>query len=139
MKVVEEFLANRLDADIGKLLLRLNLGILMFFHGYKKYIHGIDGIKALVSKNGFPEIMAYGVYLGELIVPILIVLGLFTRFSSLIMAFTMAFAIYLVHSSHIFVLNEKTGGLIIETPLLFMLGALALAFIGAGKYSLDRR
>ena len=51
----------------------------------------------------------------------------------------MAVAILLAHSSHLFSLNAKTGGLIIETPLLFMLGALALMFLGAGKYSIDKR
>jgi putative oxidoreductase len=139
MKMLENFLGNTLDADFGKLLLRLNIGGLMLFHGYKKAMYGIDGIKALVINNGFPELLAYGVYIGEIVVPILIVLGVLTRISSLIMAFNMAFAIYLAHSSHILVLNEKSGSLIIETPLLFLLGALALAFIGAGKYSFDRK
>lgn len=137
MHAIENFLSNILSADIGKLILRLMIGFLMLFHGYKKYMTGIDGIKGLVTKNGFPEMLAYGVYVGEIIIPILIILGLYTRISSAVLAFTMIFAIYLAHSSQIFALNEHTGGLIIETPLLFLLSAIALMFMGAGQYSLD--
>ena len=138
MRSLEDLLARVLNEDFGKLILRFMVGGLMLFHGYKKYLYGIDGIKTLVVKNGFPEFMAYGVYLGELAVPVLIIIGLYTRISSFILAFTMGFAVYLVHSAHIFSLNEKTGGLLIETPLLFLLGALALFFTGPGRYSFDR-
>ena len=139
MNSVETFLARTLSADFGKLILRFTLGFLMIFHGYKKLIYGIEGIKALTIKSGFPEFIAYGVYLGEIIVPILIILGLWTRISSFIYASTMGLAIYLAYSSQIFMLNAKSGGLYIETPLFFMLGAISLMFIGAGKYSIDRR
>ena len=138
MRGLENFLANNLTADLGKLMLRFTLGFLMLFHGYKKYLYGIDGIKALVAKNAFPEILAYGVFVGEILAPILIIIGLYTRISSFILTFTMGFAIYLVHSAHILSLNEKTGGLLIETPLLFMMGALSLIFIGAGRFALDK-
>lgn len=111
----------------------------MVFHGYKKATTGIDGIKAMMANAGFPEIMAYGVYLGEIVVPILLILGIYTRISSLIYASTMAFAIYLVHSANLFAINDKTGGLSIELPLLFMLCGIALMFIGAGKYSFDKK
>ncbi|PLY05772.1 MAG: GntR family transcriptional regulator [Arcobacter sp.] len=138
MKAIENFLAYNLSENLGKLILRFSLGFLMLFHGYKKAVDGIEGLKALVLKSGFPEYLAYGVYLGEIVFPILIIIGLYTRISSLIYASTMAFAIYLAHSSEVFGLSE-TGGLIIELPLLYMLGAVALVFMGAGKYSLDRR
>jgi len=134
----ENFLARILSDDLGKLILRLTLGCLMFLHGYKKLISGIDGIKYLVTSHGFPEFLAYGVYLGELIIPIFIILGLYTRISSFIYAFTMSFAIYLVHSSNLLALG-KSGGLVIETPLLYMLGAITLLFIGAGRFSIDKR
>ncbi|RBQ32061.1 GntR family transcriptional regulator [Arcobacter sp. FW59] len=138
MRSLENFLARVLGDDIGKLILRLTLGILMIFHGLNK-LNGIDGIKSLIVSNGLPQFLAYGVYLGEIIVPILIIIGFYTRISSFIYASTMVFAIYLAHSSQIFALNEKTGGLIIELQLLFMFGAVALMFLGAGKISLDKR
>ena len=94
MRTLENFLARVLSDDMGKLVLRLTLGILMLFHGISKLEKGIDGIKFLVTKNGLPEFLAYGVYLGELVVPILLIIGLYTRISSFIYATTMAFAIY---------------------------------------------
>lgn len=139
MRALEDFLGNILNENLGKLILRISLGFLMLFHGYKKYVYGIDGIKGLLVKSGFPDFIAYGVYFGELIIPVLIIIGLYTRISSFIYAFTMVFAIYLVHSSHLFSLNERTGGLIIENPLLYMLAAVVLMFIGAGKFSIDKK
>lgn len=139
MNKIENFLGQILSPDLGKLILRLTLGFLMLFHGVKKATYGIDGIKSLVVNNGLPEFLAYGVYLGEIIVPIMLIIGLYTRISSLIFASTMAFAIYLVHSSEILTINEKTGGLATELPLLFMFSAIALMFIGAGKLSIDRK
>lgn len=138
MKAIEKFLANFLSEDIGKLLLRFMLGFLMLFHGFYKFQYGIEGIKKLVTSSGFPEFFAYGVYVGEIIIPILLILGLYTRISSFIYAVTMSFAIYLAHGSSIFELNPRTGGVFIETPLLFLLGAVTLMFIGAGKYSVDK-
>lgn len=139
MNSIENFLARALSPDFGKFILRFTLGFLMLFHGYKKMVYGIEGIKALTVKAGLPELIAYGVYLGEIVIPILIILGLWTRISSFIYASTMGIAIYLAYSSQIFMLNAKSGALYIETPLFFMLGAISLMFIGAGKYSIDRK
>ncbi len=139
MNSLENYLGRILSADLGKLILRVALGFLMVFHGYQKAILGITGIKALVVKAGFPAFLAYGVYLGEIIVPLLLIIGLYTRISSLIFAGTMGFAIYLVHSSDLLQINDNTGGLVIELPLLYMLCAIALMFIGAGKYSIDKK
>lgn len=136
---IENKLASLLDENTGKLLLRVSLGALMLFHGVKKFNSGVEGMKGMISGAGFPEALAYGAYLGELIVPILLILGLMTRVSALVYSFTMAFAIYLVHANDIFTINAKTGGLVIELPLLYLLAGVALAFLGAGKYSLDAK
>lgn len=136
---LENKLASLLDENIGKLLLRLTLGVLMLFHGMQKLKMGAEGMKGLLINAGFPEMLVYGVYLGEVIAPIFIILGLRTRVSAVVYSFTMAFAIYLAHSKEIFILNAKTGGLAIELPLLFFLSALSLVFLGAGKYSFDAK
>ena len=138
MTCCENKLGSVLNEDIGKLILRFSISGLMLFHGFSKLFNGIDGVKFLVTNAGLPEFVAYGVYLGEVIFPILIILGLFTRISSLFFALTMVFAIFLAHCSDIFTLG-KTGGLVIELPLIYLLGAISLMFIGAGKYSLDAR
>ncbi len=138
MTCCENKLESVLNEDIGKLILRFSIAALMLFHGFSKLFNGIDGIKFLVTNAGLPEFVAYGVYMGEVVFPILIILGLFTRISSLFFALTMIFGIFLVHSSELFVL-EETGGLLIELPLIYLLASISIMFIGAGKYSLDAR
>ncbi|MBE0495248.1 MAG: DoxX family protein [Campylobacterales bacterium] len=139
MGVIEKKLAVLLSADLGKLVLRVAIAVLMLFHGFKKISSGITGIKALVVKGGFPEILAYGVYVGELVVPILLILGLFTRLSAFFFAATMGFVLTLAFSGRMFALDGRTGGLVAELPLLYLLCALAVFFLGAGKYSLDNK
>ncbi len=138
MKGLENFLSRTLSPNVGKLMLRLSLGVLMLFHGWHKVQVGIVWIKKLVLKMGLPEFIAYGVYLGEVVAPIFIILGLFTRINSAIYAINMAFVIYAFHLGNIFAINNY-GGLKAELPLIFLFGALALMFMGPGKISFDKK
>lgn len=125
-------------SDFGKLLLRLMIGCLMLFHGIAKVNGGIAMIMNKVTQEGFPEFFAYGVYVGEIIAPILLIIGLQTRLASFVIATTMAFAIYLVHSNDIFSVSATTGAWMIELQMLYLLSALSLMFLGAGKISFDK-
>lgn len=137
-KQVEKKLSSFLSEDIGKLILRVSISVLMLFHGYAKLSHGVDKIAEGLAKSGFPNFFAYGVYLGEIVLPILIIIGLFTRFAAIGIAITMSFAIYLVYSEKLFMIT-KMGAPVIELPLLYLLLSLVIFFIGAGKYSLDAK
>jgi len=134
---IENKLLSILSDDIGKFILRVFLGILMLLHGIHKIFGGIDGIKYLVNSSGLPEFVSYGVYIGEVVAPIFLILGLYSRLSAFAIASTMSFAIFLAHSNSIFVLSNKTGGLLIELPFLFLISSIAIVFIGGGKYSLS--
>ncbi len=125
---------NRFD-DAGKLILRLTVGLLMLAHGLNKLINGIDGISALVATNGWPSALAYGVYVGEIVAPTLIILGVLTRPAALVVAFNMVIAIYLAHSHQLFQL-AKTGGWFLELQGFFLFSSLCIALLGAGKFSL---
>lgn len=125
------------NSDIARLLLRLTAGM-MLFHGINKIFHGIDGIKHLTAASGLPEFFAYGVYLGEVVAPIMIIIGYYSRIGALIMAFTMANAIYLAHASELFTLN-KHGAPSAELPLIYLLLSLVIAFSGPGKFAINRR
>lgn len=122
--------------DIGKLLLRLGIGVLILFHGVDKAINGISFIEGMLGARDLPSFVTYGVYIGEIVAPILIILGLFTRYAGMILAFDMFVAILLVHAGTIFTLGSH-GEWSIETPLLYMLGAVTIALLGAGRYSID--
>ena len=123
--------------DIAKLILRLSLGILILFHGVHKMIHGIDSIKKMLSGHSFPEFLAYGVYFGELIAPIFIILGLYARVASGFLALNMFIAIFLAYSFS-FSLG-KYGGLSIESPLLFFIMSIIVALLGSGKYAVNNK
>jgi len=124
-------------SDFGKLLLRLMVGCLMLFHGIAKINGGISFIVNKVTQEGFPEFLAYGVYVGEVIAPILLIIGLQTRFAAFIIVFTMSFAIYLVHAGDLFAITP-TGAWAIELQMIYLLSALAIMFLGAGKIAFDK-
>ncbi|QKF72872.1 putative membrane protein, DoxX family [Aliarcobacter faecis] len=138
MRSCENKLSCVLNEDIGKLILRVSIAGLMLFHGFFKLFNGIDGIKGLVTNAGLPEFLAYGVYFGEIIFPILIIIGLYTRISSLFFALTMVFAIFLAHGNDLFSLG-KTGAPVIELALIYLLTSISIMFIGAGKFSFDKK
>ena len=120
--------------DAGKLLLRLAVGGLMLFHGLHKLFAGIDGISGMLIAKGFPGFIAYGVLLGEVVAPCLIILGILTRPAALGLAFTMVVAWLMVGMGETWTL-DKTGAWAIESLVYFFIGALAVAFLGAGRYS----
>ena len=126
-----------LNPNIGLLLLRVSLGGLFLLHGINKVQNGVEGMKGMMSANGLPALMAYGVYVGEVLAPILIIVGIATRPAALTIAFTMVIAIYVAHSGDVFELG-KHGGSKIELPLLYLFGSLALVFTGSGKIGLRK-
>jgi len=125
------------SSDIAKLLLRVSLGVLILFHGIHKVIHGVDGVKAMLSHAGLPEILSYGVYVGELIAPIFIILGLYARVASLVLAFNMIVAIFLAYSFSFSL--AKYGGLSMESPLIFFIMSILVFLLGSGKYGVNNR
>lgn len=124
--------------DCGKLILRLGIGGMLLLHGMNKAVHGIGFIEGMVIAQGLPAFAAYGVYVGEIIAPLLILLGFQTRIAGLIVAFNMAVAILLVHTKDILTVTEQ-GAWGIELPMLYLIGGLVIALIGAGRYSIDSK
>lgn len=120
--------------DFGKFLLRLAVGGLMLFHGLHKLFSGIDGISGMLIAKGLPGFIAYGVLVGEVIAPCLIILGILTRPAALVLAFTMIVAWLMVGINETWAL-DKTGAWAIESLVYFFIGALAVAFLGAGRFS----
>lgn len=124
--------------DLGKLILRITLAILILLHGIAKLQNGIDFITGLVSNAGLPAAFGYLVYVGEVLAPILLLVGLFTRPAALIIAINMLVAIWLVHMNEITMLGE-TGGWALELQGMFLFSAIAISLMGPGRYSLDAK
>lgn len=124
--------------DIGKLILRLALGILMLLHGIAKLTGGVAGIEGMLGNAGLPTLLAYGVYLGEVLGAVLIILGFYTRIGAALIVINMIFAIALAHSQQLFQLTPQ-GGWALELQGMFLFTALALAFTGPGRLSINNR
>ena len=120
--------------DLAKLLLRLALGVLILFHGWAKIKGGIGGIEAMLAMRGWPTFIAWGVYIGEVLAPVLLILGLYTRAAAAVVAINMLIAVVLAHSDH-FVVFTSSGGWRLELQAMFLSAAIALAFLGAGRYA----
>jgi putative oxidoreductase len=122
--------------DIGKLILRISLGGIVLMHGIAKVTGGIGFIADVVARAGLPNAFAYGVYIGEIFAPLLVLAGLYSRVGAALIAINMFFAIVLVHSAEFFSLNQ-TGGWALELQGLLALGAVALALMGPGRYRVN--
>lgn len=122
--------------DAGKLLLRAALSILILFHGIAKISGGVGFITGLVEQIGLPPALGYLVLVGEVLAPLMVLVGLWARAGALIIAFNMVVALLLVHTGDLVKLNE-TGGWAVELQVLFLASAAAVALLGAGRYSIQ--
>jgi putative oxidoreductase len=127
-----------MNDDIGKLVLRLTLGILMLLHGIAKMRYGVSGIEGMVTGHGLPGFLAYGVFVGEVFAPLLVILGFYARIGGLIIAFNMVVAIALAHSAQLLSIG-KQGGWELELQGFFLFTAIVVALIGPGKFSINRK
>ena len=123
--------------ELGKLILRLTVGVLMLFHGVDKITNPgtIDFIGGTLSGSGLPSFIAYGVYLGEVIAPLMVILGIYCRYGAIIIIVNMLFAIMLMHTGDIFALTEH-GGWRLELQGFYLFGALAIMFLGSGRQAI---
>lgn len=122
--------------DTGKLVLRLVTGGLMLFHGVDKLLHGLDHIRADLAAAGLPTALAHGVYVGEIVAPLCIILGLWTRLSAVVYAGSVAFAVATVHGRD-FARLAPTGAWAAELWVFYIVCPLAIALLGGGRFSLD--
>lgn len=111
----------------GVILLRWTLAILMIFHGWAKVTGGVGGIEGMLVGQGLPGFLAYGVYIGELIAPLLLLAGVWVVPAALVIAINMAFAVGLAHMTH-FMDITATGGWRLELQAFFFMTALVVAF-----------
>lgn len=127
---------DRLDAA-GKLVLRLLVGGLMLFHGTAKILHGVGDVQGDLAAHGLPGVLAYGVYVSEVVAPVCIVLGAWTRLWAVVYAGGIFFAVALVHARD-FIRLAPTGGWAAELYVFYVVGALAIALLGSGRHAIRR-
>ena len=127
-----------MSQDTGKLILRLTLGILLLLHGIAKLMGGVSGIEKMLEGVGLPSFVALGAYVGEVLAPLLVLTGFYARVGAAMIVVNMLFAVGLVHQADLATLT-KGGGYALELQAFFLFTALALALMGPGRFSINRR
>jgi putative oxidoreductase len=122
--------------DTGKLVLRLTLGIFTLLHGIAKLTNpeAMTGISGMLTAKGLPAFIAYGAYIGEVLAPLLLIIGVFTRIGAALVVANMLFAIGLAHANQIFTMG-KQGGWALELQGFYLFCGVALFFLGSGKFA----
>ncbi|MGD9897062.1 MAG: DoxX family protein [Candidatus Methylacidiphilaceae bacterium] len=135
------------SSSFGPFLLRVGLAIVFFPHGAQNTL-GWFGGGGLAGSTGFlhqslhiPMVLAQVAMWTELLAPVFLFLGLFTRPAAFALGTTMAVAGILVHPRYGFFMNwyGTQAGEGFEFHILAVAGCLCLLFTGAGALSLDRR
>jgi putative oxidoreductase len=121
--------------DIALLLLRLTFGgYMLYFHGLAKLLGWSKMSAGFPDPLGIGSTASFGFTIGaELVMALLVLLGLFTRFASLALVFTMGVAFFMVHGGK---LSGDGSG---EMAVLYALAFLVTLVAGAGRYSIDRK
>lgn len=123
--------------DLAKLLLRIGFAGLFLFHGVHKIYGGTAFIQGLFTQHGLPAEFAYLVYLGEVIAPLAILIGVWTRLFAFLSVGTCVVVIWLMHTNDFFSLT-KVGAWSVEGVATFLFGFLAIMLLGSGKYALKQ-
>lgn len=126
-----------MSEHIGKLVLRLMVGGMMLLHGIHKLAHGTGYIENLLQSEGLPTYLAYGVYVGEVLAPLLLLLGWRSKFWAGVIVLNMLVAIYLTKMSDLFSIGTH-GAWSVEVPMFYLFSALAIVLLGGGKYSIEK-
>jgi putative oxidoreductase len=133
--------SKSLQMDFGLLLLRIIIGFLMAFYGYEKLIRfnemaasefWANNVSFLGMSGTVP--LALTVF-AEFFCSILLIIGLFTRFSLLVLLFCMGYIFLVIFPFSI--LDKGDNGYQFNDAFVYFIIYLGLLFTGAGKYSLD--
>ena len=128
-----------MNESTGKLILRITLGFLILLHGIAKLMHGIDWLDGALTAAGLPTFFKYGVYIGEVVAPLLVIAGCYSRIGAWLIAVNMLFALGLAHGAELLLIDPQSGGLALEKQYMFMVTAIALALIGPGRYAFNQK
>ncbi|MFA5857021.1 MAG: DoxX family protein [Candidatus Pacearchaeota archaeon] len=117
------------NQDIPYFVFRILIGLFFLLHGVAKYSFVMSGeAKALII----------AAFVLEIVIGAMIILGLFTRYASIVGALEMLVAYFMSHlikDGAIIINPLKNGG---ETALLFFAAFLVLLAFGARIWSLDK-
>lgn len=115
--------------DITHFGIRAAIGVIFIVHGSGKFDPGFAGF---LNQIGIPAEMQILIALAEFVPGILLIIGVLTRISALILSIDMLGAIFHVkHAGHL----TGQGGY--ELDLIILAGVLAIIVAGPGRVSIS--
>lgn len=125
-------------SDLGKLFTRLTVAAFMLPHGITKlpFLWGLAQPEATLTKAGLPASLAVLAYVGEILAPLMILLGWRARIGALLVIATMLVALCITVGTGLFGL-DTFGGFKGEKAMMYITASLAILCLGSGKYSLE--
>jgi len=112
---------------------------MLLLHGIHKLVAGVDPIGGMLENAGLPAALKYGVYVGEVLAPLAVIAGFYSRVGAWLIVVNMLFALGLVGAHDLFALNPKTGALALELEYFYFFSAIAIALIGPGRYAVNQK
>jgi putative oxidoreductase len=129
----------------GLLILRVVFGLMMIFHGIEKlegFSEDANGKFWSESVNflGLGGKVSLGlVIFAEYFCAGLLIFGLFTRFSLIVLIICMGYAWGVTHGFEVFEVDKETKKIEgVEDALIYLIAYIGLYFTGPGKFSVDQ-
>lgn len=121
------------DVKTSAMILRVFTAAFMIYgHGFGKLMNVLGGNFQFLDPIGLgPEVSLILAALAEAVFAFLIVIGLWTRLSALILMINMAVALVFVHIAG----GDSFGDM--EMPLLYLVNFTVIFLLGPGKFSVD--
>ena len=124
------------NKNLSILLLRATISFTMLIYGIDKITNGTQFIGSLLDDYGLPTILANGVFIGEVVAPLMLLLGYRTRLAGLVFAFNCLLAILMAQTQNLLTLNQH-GGWSLDLLFIYLVAGIAFYFGGGGQYALS--
>ncbi|WP_375324558.1 DoxX family protein [Flagellimonas sp. GZD32] len=123
---------NTPSVHIGLALLRIAPSAFMLTHGIPKLMRLINGNTEFADPFGIGQAPSlFLAVIGEVICPLLMIIGFKTRWAAIPAAITMFVAAFIAHGADPFGTKEKA--------LLYLVVFIVIILVGPGKYSVDKK
>lgn len=117
------------EKDFAFLLLRMYVGIIFLYHGIRKISIDNTGWTDFMSSKGFSKTLSTLIAIIEIIIAILLLLGITTRYIAVIGLLFMICAVAIGHSNHSLISMGY------QLSIIFVLASILIC--GSGKYGFN--
>ncbi len=125
-------MTKKLKSDIGLAVLRIFPSAFLLSHGIPKLQKLLNGDFEFADPIGIGATPSlFLAVIGEVICPILVIIGYKTRWATLPILILMAVAAFIVHGSDPFGIKELA--------LLYLVCFAVIMLLGPGRYSIDKK